>query len=93
MILLIGSAAYSPFRLDAINDAIAKLDPTLGPVTIDARWVYAIQEVADVIGAIKVFLRDPLKVREMGTSGHIRCCVRYNQKDTIAAYRQLFMSC
>ena len=44
MILLIGSAAYSPFRLDAINDAIAKLDPTLGPVTIDARWVYAIQE-------------------------------------------------
>ena len=34
MILLIGSDAYSPFRLDAIKDAIAKLDPTLGPVEI-----------------------------------------------------------
>lgn len=62
-------------------------------VVPDSTGIYAIQEVADVIGAIKVFLRDPLKVREMGTSGHIRCCVRYNQKDTIAAYRQLFMSC
>ena len=43
MILLIGSDAYSPFRLDAIKDAIAKLDPTLGPVEIDAKWVYALK--------------------------------------------------
>ena len=43
MILLIGSDAYSPFRLDAIKDAIAKLDPSLGPVEIDAKWVYALK--------------------------------------------------
>ena len=43
MILLIGSDAYSPFRLDAIKDAIVKLDPTLGPVEIDAKWVYALK--------------------------------------------------
>ena len=43
MILLLGSDAYSPFRMDALKDAIAKLDPALGPVDIDAKWVYAIQ--------------------------------------------------
>ena len=43
MILLLGSDAYSPFRMDALKDAIAKLDPSLGPVNIDAKWVYAIQ--------------------------------------------------
>ena len=43
MILLIGSDAYSPFRLDAIKDAVAKLDPALGPVEIDAKWVYALK--------------------------------------------------
>ena len=43
MILLLGSDAYSPFRMDALKDAIAKLDPSLGPVDIDAKWVYAIQ--------------------------------------------------
>ena len=43
MILLIGSDAYSPFRLDAIRAAIAKLDPKTGPVSIDAKWVYAVQ--------------------------------------------------
>ncbi len=43
MILLIGSDAYSPFRLDAVKDAIAKIDPTLGRLAIDAKWVYAIQ--------------------------------------------------
>ena len=42
MILLLGSNAYSPFRLDALRAAIAKLDPTLGPVEIDAKWVYAL---------------------------------------------------
>ena len=43
MILLIGSDAYSPFRMDALKEQIAKLDPALGPVKIDAKWVYAIQ--------------------------------------------------
>ena len=43
MILLLGSDAYSPFRLDAIKDAIAKAAPSLGPVEIDAKWVYALQ--------------------------------------------------
>ena len=47
MILLLGSDAYSPFRMDALKDAIAKLDPTLGPVAIDAKWVYAIQTNGD----------------------------------------------
>ena len=41
MTILLGSNAYSPFRLDAIRDAIAKLAPKLGPVTIDAKWIYA----------------------------------------------------
>ena len=44
MILLVGAEAYSPFRMDAIKDAIAKTEPSLGPVKIDARWVYAIEE-------------------------------------------------
>ena len=39
MILLIGGDAYSPFRLDALKDAIAKLDPGAGAVKIDARFV------------------------------------------------------
>ena len=43
MILLIGSEAYSPFRMDALKDAIAQLDPSLGRIAIDAKWVYAIQ--------------------------------------------------
>ena len=43
MILLLGSEAYSPFRMDAIRDAIAKLDPDLGPINLDARWIYALQ--------------------------------------------------
>ena len=46
MVLLLGSEAYSPFRLDAIKEAIAKIDPSLGPLNIDARWVYAL-ELAD----------------------------------------------
>ena len=44
MILLIGGDAYSPFRLDALKDAIAKLDPGAGAVKIDAKWVYAVEE-------------------------------------------------
>ena len=47
MILLLGSDAYSPFRMDAIRDAVKKLDPTLGPVAIDAKWVYAVQLVSE----------------------------------------------
>ena len=43
MILLLGSDAYSPFRMDALRDAIAKVDPELGHLSIDARWVYALQ--------------------------------------------------
>ena len=47
MILLLGSDAYSPFRLDALRAAIAKLDPSLGPVDIDAKWVYALQTAGE----------------------------------------------
>ena len=47
MILLLGSDAYSPFRMDALRDAIMKLDPSLGPVSLDAKWVYAIQTNGD----------------------------------------------
>ena len=46
MILLIGGDAYSPFRLDELKDAIAKLDPGAGAVKIDARWVYAVEEAS-----------------------------------------------
>ena len=46
MVLLLGSDAYSPFRLDALKAAIAKADPSLGPLAIDAKWVYAL-ELAD----------------------------------------------
>ena len=49
MTVLIGSAAYSPFRLDALREAIAKLAPKLGPVNIDAKWVYAIQPDGDSV--------------------------------------------
>ncbi len=51
MILLLGSEAYSPFRMDALKDAIAKLDPKLGPVAIDARWVYALELTAEAFDA------------------------------------------
>ena len=43
MILLLGTDAYSPFRMDAIRDAIAKLDPGRGSVSLDAKWVYALE--------------------------------------------------
>ena len=42
MILLFGTDAYSPFRMDAIKDSIAKLDPEIGPLEICAKWVYAL---------------------------------------------------
>ena len=43
MVLLCGTDAYSSFRLEAIKDAIQKLDPELGRVSIDAKWVYALE--------------------------------------------------
>ena len=42
-ILMMGSAAYSPFRLDALRAALAAADKALANVSIDARWVYAIE--------------------------------------------------
>ena len=61
MIIFLGTDAYSPFRSDALKDAMAKLDPTLGPLTIDAKWVYAIKETekgaqADDLARAKVLL-------------------------------------
>lgn len=49
MILLLGTEAYSPFRMDALKDAIAKADSSLGAVEIDAKWVYALETVGDTI--------------------------------------------
>ena len=49
MTILKGSDAYSPFRLDALREAIARLAPSLGPVSIDAKWVYALQPQGDTI--------------------------------------------
>ena len=42
-ILLTGTAAYSPFRLDALRAALGACAPELKTAQIDARWVYAIQ--------------------------------------------------
>ena len=42
-ILMMGSAAYSPFRLDALRAALAAADAALKNARIDARWVYAIE--------------------------------------------------
>ena len=43
MILLLGGDAYSSFRLDALRTEIAKANPGLANVRIDAKWVYALQ--------------------------------------------------
>ena len=43
MTVLLGSDAFSPFRMDALKDAIAKADPSVGYIDIDAKWVYAIE--------------------------------------------------
>ena len=68
MILLLGSNAYSPFRLDALRAAIAKLDPTLGPVEIDAKWVYALQTKGDS------FDSDELRRAESLLNAEGECC-------------------
>ncbi len=54
MILLIGEGAYSPFRMDALKDAISKADPSLGRVDIDAKWVYAIDTVGDEFDSLEI---------------------------------------
>ncbi len=46
-ILLTGTAAYSPFRLDALRAALGSYAPELKTAQIDARWVYAIQPEGD----------------------------------------------
>ena len=46
-ILMMGSAAYSPFRLDALRAALAAADPALKNARIEARWVYAIEPEGD----------------------------------------------
>ena len=46
-ILLTGTAAYSPFRLDALRAALGACVPELKTAQIDARWVYAIQPEGD----------------------------------------------
>ena len=46
-ILLTGTAAYSPFRLDALRAALGACAPELKTAQIDARWVYAIQPEGD----------------------------------------------
>ena len=68
MILLLGSDAYSPFRLDALRAAIAKLDPSLGPVDIDAKWVYALQTDGET------FDTDELKRAESLLNAEGDCC-------------------
>ena len=45
-ILMLGTAAYSPFRLDAIRAALGTCNAALSKVEIEARWVYAIQSEA-----------------------------------------------
>ena len=42
-ILMMGSAAFSPFRLDALRAAMAAADSAFADAKIDARWVYAIE--------------------------------------------------
>ncbi|MBR1588059.1 MAG: phosphoribosylformylglycinamidine synthase [Kiritimatiellae bacterium] len=46
-ILLTGTAACSPFRLDALRAALGACAPELKTAQIDARWVYAIQPEGD----------------------------------------------
>ncbi len=46
-ILLSGTAAFSPFRLDAIRAALGAYDESLKKAAIDATWVYAIQPEGD----------------------------------------------
>ena len=51
MICLLGSDAYSSFRMDALRDAIAKAAPGVVIGAIDAKWVYAIEPSGSGIDA------------------------------------------
>ena len=42
-ILLLGTEAFSPFRLDALKAAMGKLVPGMERVELRARWVYAVE--------------------------------------------------
>ena len=44
MVLLLGSDAFSSFRLDAVRASLAKVSPSLATLSIDAKWVYAVEE-------------------------------------------------
>ncbi len=46
-ILLSGTSAFSPFRLDALRAALGVYDEALRKAAIDATWVYAIQPEGD----------------------------------------------
>ena len=50
MIVLLGGDAHSPFRMDAIREAIAKKDPAAARLPIDAKWVYALQTGGEAVG-------------------------------------------
>ncbi len=43
MILLLGTPAFSPFRLDALKETLAHVDPAFRTLDIDARFVYALR--------------------------------------------------
>ena len=51
MTLFLGTDAFSPFRLDALKDALARADASLTGVEIDAKWVYALQSTGGEIAA------------------------------------------
>ena len=42
-VLLLGSEAFSPFRLDALKKAMGQLVPGMERVDVRARWVYALE--------------------------------------------------
>ena len=46
-ILLSGTSAFSPFRLDALRTALGAYDEALRKAAIDATWIYAIQPEGD----------------------------------------------
>ena len=47
--LLLGTEAFSPFRMDALKKAMGRLVPGLERADLRARWVYAV-EAEDGVG-------------------------------------------